>query len=587
MKRCPECRRDYHDDSLSYCLDDGTVLVDGPQLEPPTGIPASASASGMAKLAGGQFVDEPATAIFSEAPTKQQAKNTDQTAILTSKPVAVVTGGYRLDRRLLAAPIFIAIVALGFFGYRYLRVSESGPINSIAVMPFENRSGSTDTDYLSDGLTDSLIFRFSQLPNLKVSPTSSVMRYKGSGTDVAQVAKELDVDAVLSGRLSQLGDNLTISVQLIDTRSKKLIWAEQYDRKMADMLATQREIATTITQKLQLKLASDEKGITKKYTNSNEAYQLYLKGRYYWAKRSKDEMFKAIDSYKQAIALDPDFALAYAAMAEVYNSMAKDPDVAPKDAVPFAKTAATRALELDPTLPEAHSAFGDSLAIYDWNWADSEREFKRALELDPNISYIHLAYSGSYLGPAGKLDEAVKEAERAVEQEPLSLINNAVLASAYIYARQYDKAVAQAQKTYDLDPGFPLARHWLGMSYVATQQYEKAISISQEVSTDSVSRWLAIVVLGHAYAKMGRRADAEKQIAELRDLAKTRYIRPYYIASIYAALGDKDNAFAELERSFQERDVYLNRINGDPFMDPLRDDPRFKTLLQRMNLPAH
>jgi tetratricopeptide (TPR) repeat protein len=410
------------------------------------------------------------------------------------------------------------------------------------------------------------------------------MHYKGSAEDVAQIAKDLDVDAILSGRLSQIGDSLNISVQLIDARTKKLIWAEQYDRKMADLLETQREIATAITQKLQLKLSGDEKGIGKKYTVSNEAYQLYLKGRYYWSKRNKDDMFKGIDSYKQAIEIDPNFALAYAALAEVYNSMAKDPDVAPKDAVPFAKTAATRALELDSSLPEAHSAFGDSLAIYDWNWPDSEREFKRAIELDSNISYIHLAYSGSYLGPVGKLDEAVKEAEHAVELEPLSLINNAVLTSAYIYARQYDKAIAQGQKTYELDPDFPLARHWLGMAYVGTQQYDKAISLSQEVSADSPSRWLSIVVLGHAYAKMGRRAEAEQQITELRDLAKTRYIRPYYIASIDAALGEKDAAFAELERSFQERDVYLNRINGDPFMDPLRNDPRFADLLKRLGL---
>jgi len=566
MKRCPECRRDYFDDSLAYCLDDGAVLLDGPP---------SADEPATAILSGGSQTSESATRTFDRSSVPD----------VTNEILAPRRAQYK--RNVIVAGIGLAmlIAALGIGSYIYLVRSSPDRIGSIAVMPFENRSGSGDADYLADGLTDSLIFRFSQLPNLKVSPTSSVMRYKGSASDVAQIAKELDVDAVLSGRLSQIGDSLNISVQLIDTRSKKLIWAEQYDRKMADMLATQREIATTITQKLQLDLKGDEKGIAKKYTNSNDAYQLYLKGRYYWGKRTKDELYKSIDSYKQAIDLDPNFALAYAAMAETYNSMAKDPDVAPKDAVPFAKTAATRALELDSTLPEAHSAFADSLAIYDWNWADSEREFKRALELDPNISYIHLAYSGSYLGPAGKLDEAVQEAERAVEQEPLSLINNAVLASAYIYARQYDKAIAQAKKTYDLDPGFPLARHWLGMSYVATQQYDKAISISQEVSTDSVSRWLAIVVLGHAYARMGRRADAEQQIAQLQDLAKTRYIRPYYIASIYAALGDKDNAFAELERSFQERDVYLNRINGDPFMDPLRQDPRFADLLKRMGMP--
>ena len=564
MKRCPECRRDYYDDSLAYCLDDGAVLLDGPQSidEPATAI-----------LSGDPRKSESATRTFDRSfAADKQEDNSTRCISSNKRPVVAVVG------------IVILIAALSAGGYLYLGRSSNGRIGSIAVMPFENRSTSSDTEYLSDGLTDSLIFRLSQLPDLKVSPTSSVMRYHGSAADIPQIAKELDVDAVMTGRLAQQGDALNISVQLTDARTKKVIWAEQYDRKMADLLSTQREIATAITQKLQLKLSGNETGIAKKYTSSNEAYQLYLKGRFYWAKRNKDDMFKAVESYKQAIDLDPNFALAYAALAEVYNSMAKDPDVAPKDAVPFAKTAATRALELDPSLPEAHSAFGDSLAIYDWNWTESEREFKRAIELDPNIAYIHLAYSGSYLGPFGKMDEAVKEAERAVELEPLSLINNAVLASSYIYVRQYDKAIAQGQKVYDLDRDFPLARHWLGMAFVATQQFDKAIAISQEVSPDSPSRSLSIVVLGHAYAKMGKRADAEKQIAELRDLAKTRYIRPYYIASIYGALGDKDAAFAELEKSFQERDVYLNRVNGDPFMDPLRDDPRFADLLKRIGL---
>ena len=569
MKRCPECRRDYYDETLLFCLDDGSALLDGPAS-----------------------MDEPLTAILlstdaaDEAPTRAQIHVTDHADVLPTGIGKIVPTPGGWDKRFLAAPFLLAIIVLGgFFGYRYFNPSSGEQINSVAVLPFENRSGSTDTDYLSDGLTDSLIFRFSQLPDLKVSPTSSVMRYKGTATDVAEIAKELNVDAVLSGRLIQIGDSLNISVQLIDARTNKLLWAEQYDRKMSDLLATQREIATTITQKLQLKFAGDERGLTKKYTNSSEAYQLYLKGRHHWSKRTKDDLFKAVDSYKQAIELDRNFALAFVGIAEAYNSMAKDPDVPPKDAVPFAKSAAALALEIDPSLAEAHSAFGDSLAIYDWNWAESERELNRAIELGPNISYIHLVYSGSYLGPIGRTDEAVTESERAVELEPVSLINNAVLASSYIYARKYDKAIAQGRRAYELDRDFPLSRHWLGMAYVATQQYDNAISISREVPQDSPSRWLSVVVLGHAYAKMGKRAETEQQITELRDLAKTRYIRPYYIASIYAALGDKDKAFAELERSSEERDVYLSRVNSDPFMDPLRDDPRFRDLLKRMGLP--
>jgi TolB-like protein len=253
------------------------------------------------------------------------------------------------------------------------------------VLPFHNKSSDADTEYLSDGLAESLIYRLSQLPNLKVSPTSSVFRYKGKETDAIKIGNELGVKAVMSGRIVQRGDNLTISVELVDVRNNKLLWGEQYERKMSDLLATQREIAAEIAQKLQLKLSGDEKkGLTKRYTDNNEAYQLYLKGRYHFAKRTKDDVLRSIEYYQQAIKLDPNFALAYARIAEAYNQMPAYPYLSPKEAFPQAKAAAKRALEIDPTLAEAHTALANSLAVYDWNWLEAEREFKRALELDPN-----------------------------------------------------------------------------------------------------------------------------------------------------------------------------------------------------------
>ena len=486
----------------------------------------------------------------------------------------------------IASFVLLGVIAtVGYFTFASRRNNRATQINSIAVMPFVNASGKPDVEYLSDGLTDSLIFRFAQLPNVRVSPTSSVMRFKGTTKDVSAIAKELDVDAVLTGRLMQVGDSLSISTQLIDARTQKLVWAEQYDRKMADLLATQREIATTLTQKMQLRLTGDERGITKKYTSSNEAYQLYLKGRYHWSRRTKDDLDKAIENYKQAINLDPGFALAYAAIAEAYNSMGKNPDAAPKDCIPLAKVAATRALEIDPTLPEAHSALGDSLALYDWNWPESEREFKRALELDPNVSYTHVAYGIDYLEAFGKADEAVVELERATTLEPLSLINNTIATTAYLYARKNDKALAQAQTAFELDPTFILSRHWLGMALIVNGKYDEAIALHRQIPPDSPFGWISVVVIANAYAKQGKRAEAEQQLALLRELSKTRYVRPFYLASVYATLGDKDKAFAELERSFEERDCYLGRISADPFMDPLRGDPRYKNLLKRMNLP--
>jgi serine/threonine protein kinase/Tfp pilus assembly protein PilF len=490
-----------------------------------------------------------------------------------------------LKTTIIIATIFTTVVvfiAAAWVFNSYRSRSSGAAIQSIAVMPFVNASGNADLEYLSDGLTDSLIFRFSQLPNVKVSPTSSVMRFKNTTKDVAEVARELNVDAVLTGRLMRAGDELSVSVQLIDARTQKLIWAEQYDRKMADLMATQREITTTLTQKMRLRLAGDEPGITKRYTTSNDAYQLYLKGRYHWSQRSKDDLYKAIDNYKKAIELDPNFALAYAATAEVYNSIGKQ-YVLPKDCIPLAKAAATRALEIDPGLAEAHSALADSLAIYDWNWAEAESHFKKGLELDPNVSYTHLAYGISYLSARGRGAEMVKEVERAVELEPLSMINNSVLTSAYIYDRKYDQALVQARSTYELDPHFPMSRVWLGFALIENGKYDEAISAIGQASPDSPFGFMSVVVLAYAYAKQGKRAEAEQQISRLRDQTKTR-ARVYFLAGIYAALGDKDKAFAELEESFVERDFFLGRIAIDPAMDPLRDDPRFKSLLKRMNL---
>ncbi|PYS99689.1 MAG: hypothetical protein DMF63_10210 [Acidobacteria bacterium] len=592
MKRCPECGRDYNDDSLRFCLDDGAELLFGPAA----GEPATAILDSFRVLPSGGSSPDASTLAFhhttaseAEPPTTIENRTERQSlsAHRAAQPHEAESEKAKNMSAGMMAGIVLGVVALvgGYFGYGYLKSSGgSGRLDSIAVLPFENRSGNTDTDYLSDGLTDSLIFRFSQLPNLKVSPTSSVMRYKGRAEDVAQIAKDLDVDAVLSGRLTQIGDSLDISVQLIDARSGKLVWAEQYDRKMADLMATQREIATTLTQKMQLKLAGNEQGITKKYTTSNEAYQLYLRGRYHWSRRVKDDLLKAIDSYDKAIEIDPNFALAYAGKAEAYNSMGKDPDAAPKECIPAAKAAATRALEIDPTLPQAHSALADALAIYDWNWAESESHFKKAFELDPNISYIHLVYAGSYLPARQRTAESVKEAERALELEPLSLINNSVAVGTYVKDRQYPKALDQARKAFELDPNFPLARYWLGMALVANGKYDEAITISQQAPADSPSAWMSLVSLAHAYAKTGNRPEAEKQIAKMEALRSTRYVRTYYLASIHATLGDKDKAFAELEKSFEDHDCFLNQIAADPFMDPLRGDPRFKDLMRRMNL---
>ncbi len=458
--------------------------------------------------------------------------------------------------------------------------------NSIAVLPFENKSSDADSDYLSDGLAESLIYRLSQLPDLKVSPTSSVFRYKGKATDPQVIAKELGVDSVLTGRITQRGDALNISVNLVDTRNGKSLWGEQYERKMSELLATQKEIAAEITNNLKLKLSGEsEQKLAKRYTDNNEAYQLYLKGSYHYARRTKADILKGIDYFEQAIKLDPRFALAYATIAESYNSLGKNADLPPKDVVPQAKAAATRALEIDPTLAEAHGALADSLALYDWNWAESEREYGKAFQLDPNVSYIHLTRGASYFVPTGKRDDAVAELKRAVELEPLSLITNAIFGLSFLYAGQTEKALEQGKKAYDLEPNFRFGRQYLGYTYITLGRYDDAIELAEKGLKTSPLSQEDLVIVGIAYAKSGRKLEAEQYLDRFRELAKTRYVRTVYIASICAALGDKDKAFAELEKSFADKDCFLPRIKLDPFMDPLRSDPRYKDLLKRMNLP--
>ncbi|MBA3255979.1 MAG: protein kinase [Pyrinomonadaceae bacterium] len=497
-----------------------------------------------------------------------------------------VTQGLKRHKLGVAIALVISIAAVVLFAYSLRAGKSEAAIDSIAVLPFQNKSSDADTEYLSDGLAESLIYRLSQLPNLKVSPTSSVIRYKGKDTDIAQIAKELEVDAVMSGRVSQRGENLTISVELVDARTKKIIWAEQYERKMSDLLSTQREIATTIAQKLELKLSgNDAKGITKRYTDNNDAYQLYLRGRYSFAKRTKDDMLRAIEYFRQAIKLDPKFALAYARIAETYGSMPAYPYLSPKEAFPQAKAAGQQALEIDPTLAEAHTFLAYSLVIYDWNWAEAERSFKRAIELDPNNSAAHFRYGQIYLAPTGRLDEGVSEIKRGLDLEPLDINMGATLAWAYLAAGQNEKALEQAKKTYDLEPSHPIGRWILSQAYINKGMYGEGISLNEQwLQTDPTNQF-PIRDVGIAYAKAGRRDKAEEMITRFGEIAKTQYIATCRIASIHVALGDRDKAFEELDKAFEVRDWELYRLNADTYWIPLRDDPRFKEMLKRLNLP--
>jgi len=492
----------------------------------------------------------------------------------------------RIRQHKFALAVALMVLAAGAVGlgmYLHARNNEVA-IESIAVLPFQNRSTDGDTEYLSDGLAESLIYRLSQLPNLKVSPTSSVFAYKNKEIDPVKVGNQLGVNAVLLGRIVQRGDSLTISAELVDVRYNKLLWGEQYERKMSELLQTQREIAREIVDKLRLKVSGQEQGLAKHYTESNEAYQLYLKGRFQWHKRTNEALKKSIDYFNQAIERDPSFALAYAGLADCYVVPAYM--LPPGEKIPKAKMAAMKALELDDTLAEAHTSLARAMTTYDWDWRGAEREFQRAIELNPNYAIAHQWYCG-YLEAMGRTPEAIAEGKRALELDPLSPIITFEMGLGFFYARDYDKAIEYYQKTLELDPDFPPAHGQLPAAYEQKRMYDQAITGFQKGTNLKGSRewYFSLSGLAHVYAVTGNKGEAQKLLSEMKDLSVRQYVPADRIALIYAGLGDKDEAFAWLEKAYDERSFNMTWLKVEPRWDSLRSDPRFADLVRRLGLP--
>ncbi len=453
-------------------------------------------------------------------------------------------------------------------------------IDSLAVLPLVNASADPNTEYLSEGITESIINSLSQIPKLRVMARSTVFRYKGRETDPQEVGRDLNVRAVLTGRVLQLGDRLIIKAELVNVADGSQLWGEQYNRELSDIFALQEEIAQQISEKLRIKLTGEEKKrLTKRYTENTEAYQFYLKGRFYWNKRTSEAAKKGIEYFEQAIEKDPNYALAYAGLADSYALLGGYDVLRPKDSYPRARAAATKALEIDDTLAEAHTSIARIRMAFDWDWLAAEREFKRAIELNPNYATAHHWY-GMYLVRMGRFDEALSEIKQAQKLDPLSLIINADMGAPLFFARQYDQAIEQHRKTLEMDLNFPPTHLRLGAAYEQKGMYQEAIAEYQRAIELSGDNTKTSVVLGYAYAVSGRRAEAQKELDQLKEQSNS----PYDIAMIYTALGDKEQAFEWLEKAYEDRSGGLVFLKVDPGLDSLRSDPRFADLLRRVGL---
>jgi eukaryotic-like serine/threonine-protein kinase len=509
----------------------------------------------------------------------------------TSSAEYLVNGFKRRKKSVaLVAAIVILIGAAGL-GYLYLGRSRQA-IDSIAVLPFANAGNDANTEYLTDGITESLINNLSQLPNLKVIARSSVFRYKGREVDPQAVGRELGVRAVLTGKIVQVGDTLSLQVELVDVANQTQLWGEKFNRKVSDIIGLQDELSRDISENLRLRLTGEEKKqLTKRYTENPDAYRLYWKGRYLWNKRRPEDVREAIRNFQQAIELDPNYALAYTGLADCYI-LGNLLQLSPKGAMPIAAEAARKALSIDNNLAEAHTSLAKIKTSFEWDWTGAESEFRKAIELNPGYATAHQWY-GVYLSEVGRHDEALAARSRAQELDPLSLSIRTGLCRAYYWARRYDESLQHLHPTLEKDPQYA-DTHWsFGLVYEqkkmmpeAIDAFQKAIDLSRTAEFPEGKPEM-IAALGHAYAIFGKRAEAEKILDQLNELiTRQRYVSPYSMALVYAGLNDKDKAFAWLERAYNERDEAFIHLKVDPRLDPLRADARFNNWLALLKLAS-
>jgi TolB-like protein/DNA-binding winged helix-turn-helix (wHTH) protein/Tfp pilus assembly protein PilF len=529
---------------------------------------------------GYRFVG-PITVIPATAPAPAPVPTTDE----ETQPSRPKTA---LRWKLVAFAAVFMLVSAAVVAFRYfdwIRWFPRPPVHSIAVLPLKNLSGNPADEYFADGMTDELITNLAKISALRVTSYTSVSKYKTTSKPLPQVAQELQVDGIIEGSVLRSGDQVRITAQLIYAPRDQHLWAEEYQRYVRDVLYLQREVARDIAEQVRVTLTPNEqKRLATAGAVDPVAYESYLRGRSFWNQRSEASLLKAIDQFNKAIEADPGYAPAYSGLADCYTTLGYLSYLDPLDAFPRARDAALKALELDPSLAEAHTSLAYFNLYHAWNWAEAENEFKKAIELNPNYATAHDWYS-YYLMAMGRFDDAWKEVNRAHELDPLSVTISTDIGFNYYYRRSYDEAINQLRATLSVSPKFPLAHLWLGRAYQQKKMYPEAIDEFNKTDAALPGWVVTIAGMGHAYGEWGHQAEAKQVLVRLNEMAREKYVTPYGVALVYAGLGDKDQAFAWLNKAVAGRSHWLVWLNRDPRWDRIRSDPRFDDLQKRIGLP--
>ena len=542
-------------------------------------------------------VNEPTPAQTGEAGVSQSADSkvgSTSPPLLPAFPAIAAKPEKRIQRPMLVTVTLsvVAIVFTGAFAFRYLKkpslaTATSRQLTSLVVLPFENLSADKDQAYFADGMTDELIAHLAKIRSLRVISRTSSMEYKGTHKALSQIARDLNVDAVVEGTVLRSGDRVRITAELVQVATDRHLWAETYESHLGDILTLQSHVASAIVNEIRVKLTpEDQVRLAAVRPVSTQSYENYLKGRYYWNKRSQEGLTKAIDYFQLAIEQDPNYALAYAGLADCYSIIGSAivGTVPTAEVAPKARAAALKSLELDNTLAEAHTSLATVRFNYDWDWNAAASEFRRAVELNPSYATAYQRNS-LYLMSMGRTSESIAEMNRAHDLEPLSISTNFSLGWRLYMAREYDQAIEQLRNTIDMDPDFVLPHLVLGQAYEQKKMYDQAIAELRRAADISQSSPPVIAALARTYAVSGRTTEARKLLDQLMEQSKKRYVSPFYVAIVYAGLGENDQALDWIEKAYKDRSNAIVFLKVDPQLDALRDSPRFRELQRKLRLP--